>query len=164
LWVFGSNPPPPPPPPTTPFSRLSTTEQRTRMERGYLFLQAWEYYEMSELGSPPPLLPATLGAGERMRSDYIQGSMSELDTYRIGGFNERVRNFGRRAQKGSYKNLCGRKNWRPNFLKICQKKGPKRGRTFLKMIIHINQPKISVEKYTLSPDIYHFSLSEGNSV
>jgi hypothetical protein len=28
----------------------------------------------------------------------------------------RGRNFGRRTQKGPYKNLCGRKNWRPNFL------------------------------------------------
>jgi hypothetical protein len=36
-----------------------------------------QYYEMSEFDSPPPLFPATVG-GERMRSDYRQGSMSEL--------------------------------------------------------------------------------------
>jgi hypothetical protein len=37
----------------------------------------------------------------------------------------RGRNFGRRTQKGPYKNLCGRKNWRPNFLEICQKRAEK---------------------------------------
>jgi hypothetical protein len=67
---------------------VGTTEQRTKKREGISFylVQAWEweYYEMSELGSPPPLLPATLG-GERMRADYIQGSMSELYTYGIRG-------------------------------------------------------------------------------
>jgi hypothetical protein len=29
------------------------------------------------------------------------------------------RYFGRKTQKWPYKNLCGRKNQRPNFLQIC---------------------------------------------
>jgi hypothetical protein len=51
------------------FQYGSTTEQRTRIERGvseisFYLVQAWEYYEMSELGyPPPPLLPATSGGG-----------------------------------------------------------------------------------------------------
>jgi hypothetical protein len=36
------------------------------------------------------------------------------------------------------------------------RKGPKRGRTFFKMIIHIKNLKISAEKYISSPDIFDF--------
>jgi hypothetical protein len=36
------------------------------------------------------------------------------------------------------------------------KKGPKRGRTFLKLIIHKKTHKISAEKYTSTPDIFDF--------
>jgi hypothetical protein len=56
----------------------------------------------------------------------------------------RGRNFGRRTQKGPYKNLCGRKSWRPNFLSICQK----RGQTFLKLITNIKSLKY-LQKSTL---------------
>jgi hypothetical protein len=65
------------------------------------------------------------------------------------------RNFGRKTQKWPNKNLSGWKRQRPNILQIFQKMAEE-WQNFPEDYIHIKKLRISAEKYTLSPYIFHF--------
>jgi hypothetical protein len=98
-------------------------DKRDREEHKEVFLLCDQSY--------PPILPAH---GRQLCIKIIRvenGSIASRLTseflnigrgYTLVAVLPRGRNFGRITQKGPYKNLCGRKSWRPNFPYKCQKR------------------------------------------